>query len=415
MNDTVLNQSEAEVSGIVDIEDDNKPTNKIYDYFKAHPSLFVTIISAFVAGISVFLNLIAFLNANAYLKYFNIESNIYKQSTKFVYCMAIALAFLTIVLLFQSFISKTFYAYLPYKKRFLLTKYTLERLNKRQKLLIKDRKQIEKRLSKISNTNKSQEIVQQLEEGLRSIKEEDKEIKKENKSIFKSIRRLRIICSLIVGVSCFLTWVILCLICTLLLSITTYDWEQALQLAMILSLTYVGTCTVENWLFICAIPFKRKEIKQDVKLDNKSRASKYNNFQTFPIKSIIDGNIRDIFNDSNCKRIALTIILCLFVLLFVSIYSGSQSALNQNEFFIVEVENQQYAIIYDNGENSIIEKAEVLETNLIIDSNHQKFISSKNIDKFRCVFEKVEIIRDSTYFDDNNLNVTVTTKNIEVN
>lgn len=415
MKDTELNQPELEISDIVDAEDDNKPTNKIYDYFKVHPSLFVTVISALIAGISVFLNLITFLNANTYLKYFNIESNVYKQSTQFIYFMAIALAFSTILLLFQSFISKTFYAYLPYKKRLLLIRYTLNTLKKKQKLLIKDRKQIEKRFSKISNTNNRDENVQQIKKDLFTLKEQGNEIKSEYKSVIKSLRRLRIACSLIVGVSCLFTWIILCLICILLLSITTYDWEKTLKLATILSLTYVGACTVENWLFICSIPFKRKEIKNDVKLDINSRTLKYDKFHMFPLNSIIDGNIRDIFNDSNCKRIALTIVLCLFVLSFVSIYSGSQSALNKHEFFIVEIENQQYAIIYDNGENSIIEKVEISGVDLIINSNHQKIISSKNIDKLRCTFENVKIIRDPDRFDNNNSKVTTTKNNIEVN
>lgn len=110
-----------EIKSYPDISEneESKQTNKIYDYFKEHTSFFVTTISAFVAGISVFLKLIAFINANAYLKYFEVDNNIYKQSVGFVYFMAITLAFLAIFIIFQVFISKTFQAYLPHKKVYL--------------------------------------------------------------------------------------------------------------------------------------------------------------------------------------------------------------------------------------------------------------------------------------------------------
>lgn len=386
---------------------------RIFDYFKEHPSSFITAASVFVAVISVFLNLAAFLSFNSYLNYFNIDNIVYKQSTKFVYFFAIALAFSTIIILFQSFIAQTFESYLPHKKEFLFYKYRLKSINETQRENNRWRKKARNSLTEYLKTSPEDDTTQQVKEDLNSSAEKAEQIKRDYISVKKALRKSRMKYHILIGISCLLTSFVLCIVCTLMLLFASYNWKETALSSIIVSTVYVFVCSVENWFLICVIQIKRKEIKADAQRDEKSRLSKYNDFDKFPIISLFEGDFRYIFNDSNCKKIVISVVLCLLVLIFISAWSGFKSASNQKDFFIVNIENQLYAMIYNNGENMVFEKAEIIDDTITIDSNHQKIISSTNIDMKKYVFNKVDLIREEHYLanEQETINVTAKTAN----
>ncbi len=403
LNVSVKNKKtkENEISSLSDryYEHENDIQYHIFDYFKEHPSLFVTAASALVAMISVFLKLTAFLGANSYLMYFNVDNTIYKQSTQFIYFITIALALLIVIILFQGFSVKTFESYLPYKKKYLLQKYSLRNIRDRQKIRKKELKKLEKRLSRVAKAIPNDDEIKRTENDLSLLKEENKEIKNKYKSIARSIRKCRLLLFVLIGISCLLAGIVIFVISLLMFSIDMYDWKKTILFSIIVSAVYVSVNFVENWFLICVIQIKRKEIKADSQLEIKEIDLKYSNFSKFPINSLINGDFKSLLNDSNCKKFVFSVAFCIIILLFASAWSGSKTASNQQDFFIVNKDNQIYAVIYNNGENSVLEKIEIENDSILIDTMHQKIISSKDIDMKKYTFNKVDIVRDSGSFD----------------
>lgn len=390
--------------------ENNVITHNLYDYFKEHPSLFITFTSGAVAVISVALKLIAFLGDNSYLSYFNVNMNIYKQSIGFIYFFAIALAFFVVVMVFQSFISKTFENYLPYKRIFLLYKYSLKKIKNEKNKLRKENKQFKYNLFKLINDKfekkESKRIKKDLSKKFKNLENNCSEIKRE-------IQKYRLFLCLIIGMSCIFAWIVLVVIYSIMLSFATFDWNVTLKSVVTSSTVYVLIYSLGSWLSICVIGINRKEIKRYTQSDKISEfAQKYHCSEAFPIREIFDGNMRSVFNDSNLRRLVSAIIISLVVLIFLSAYAGTKSAANQKDFFVVNVENQTYVMIYNNGENMIIEKAEITDNGIVIDTNHQRMISSQNIDMKKYVFEKVDVIRTEHSFSNESTNNIETTKNI---
>lgn len=370
----------------------------IYDYFKEHPSFCITIISIFAAVISVLLNLIAFLNANTYLTYFNVDSIFYKQSNLFIYFFAMVLIFFVVIIVFQAFISKTFESYLSHKRFLLLHKYALKGIKKDEKEFKRRHKKAKHDLAKKSKKLMQNDSLAETEKLLEEAKSDLKKTHKEYIEVRKTTLMTRFVCRLLVAISCLITWIMLIIIYALMLSFVTYDLKGNALSALLFSTIYVLVCAIENWFLTCVIRIKRKEIKADIEIDAKSRLEKYGNLDEFPIGALFSGNIRSIFNNSNFKRIILAVVLCLVILMFSSVYIGSKSASNQKSFFVVDIDNQTYAMIYNNGENAILEKAEMTDDGIVIDINHQKVISSQNVDMKKYVFEKVDIVRSEHSF-----------------
>ena len=370
----------------------------IYDYFKEHPSFCITIISIFAAVISVLLNLIAFLNANTYLTYFNVDSIFYKQSNLFIYFFAMVLIFFVVIIVFQAFISKTFESYLSHKRILLLHKYALKDIKKEEKELKKSHKKMERYLAEQSRTSTGNVNLTEDEKILEEAKANLKKTHEEYIKVRKTTRMTRFVCRLLVAISCLITWIMLIVIYALMLSFVTYDLKGNVWSALLFSTIYVLVCAIENWLLTCVILVKRKEIKADTEMDAKSKLEKYGNFDEFPISALFSGNIRSVFNNSNFKRIILAVVLCLVILMFSSVYIGSKSASEQKTFYIVDIDNQSYAMIYNNGENMILEKVNLSDDGIAIDINHQKIIPSQNVDMKKYIFEKVDVIRSEYSF-----------------
>jgi hypothetical protein len=241
--------------------------------------------------------------------------------------------------------------------------------------------------------------ITQTEENLTRLSESAKEIESEYKSIKKVVRKWRIVYYILLVLSCILVWSVLSIASILLLSIASYEWDNIISSAMIFSVLFVLIGALENWFFSCVLRVNRKKIKADANLDKKEVLPLYSDLPEFPISSILDGNFKSFLSDSNCKRFIATIMLCLTLVVMASSWSGVQSAKTQKAFFVLDDNDQTYVLIYNNGESAILEKAEINGNNIIIDTTHQKIVSSIGLDMEKYEYESVEIVRtrkDST-------------------
>lgn len=398
-----MNENENEI-----LEGKAEPTNKeklsnisqyhAYEYFKHHSSAFFAIASAVVAIISLVLNFAAFLSTNSYLMYFRVDNVAYRASIQFIYLFAISLIFFAVIILFQGFLSKTFDVYLPYKKKLLLYKYYFKKNKKDIEYGKKMRTAIRENLIETSDSIADDKKTQ-TEKNLTWLSESAKKIESEYKSIKKDVRKWRIAYYILLVLSCILVWGVLSIASILLLSIASYEWDNIISSAMIFSVLFVLIGALENWFLSCVLRVNRKKIKADANLDKKEVLPLYSDLPEFPISSILDGNFKSFLSDSNCKRFIATIMLCLTLVVMVSSWSGVQSAKTQKAFFVLDDNDQTYVLIYNNGESAILEKAEINGNNIIIDTTHQKIVSSIGLDMKKYEYESVEIVRtrkDST-------------------
>ena len=361
---------------------------RMYNYFKEHSSTFLAATSAFIAIISLVLNFAVFLSANSYLMYFKVDNVIYKSSTSFLYMFAITLILLTIIILLQGFLSKTFDSYLPYKKRFLLLKYYFKEI----KSDIKSGKKLTAALQK-SIDDSPDTFSEGDRKELEGINESARELEGKYRSTKRKMNRNRLIYCVLIGLSCLLMWGVLSVVCALMLSIASYEWRQNVFFATIFSAILVLIPTVENWFLSCVLRLNKKKIKVDAELDYEKIILKYSDMPEFPITQVLSGKFKSFFNDSNCKRFVATVMCCLTILLFAASWSGSQNAETQKDFFIIELNEQTYALIYNNGENAVVEKAEINDGEITIDTTHQKIISAIDIDMQKHTFDNVYIVR----------------------
>lgn len=396
-----MNENENEMLEVKTTDKENQSNisqYRVYNYFKQHPSTFFATISAFIAIISIILTFSAFLSTNSYLMYFNVDNVTYKASNQFVYLTAIALIFFTVIILFQVFLSKTFNIYLPHKRKLLLYKYCFKNIKKDIKYNEKIRSSIQKSLNEtFSDTTDNEK--EKNEKELNLLCECAKKIKSKYKKARKNVLKMRIIYYIQLGLSCLLAGGVLSIVSILLLSIASYEWKNIISSAMVFSVVFILINVLENWFLSCVLGLNRKKIKADAKLDEEDIFSSYNDDSEFPIDSILNGNFKSFLSDSNCKRFIVTIIFCLILIVITFSWTGVQSAKTQKAFFVLDDNDQTYVLIYNNGESAILEKAEINGNNIIIDTTHQKIVSSIGLDMEKYEYESVEIVRtrkDST-------------------
>lgn len=388
----------------------NIPTYRIYDYFKEHPSVFIATASAFIAIISLVLDFAAFINTNSYLMYFSVESIIYRTSAQYLYLVAITVAFVTVMLLFQGFLSKTFDNYLPYKRKLLLYKYYLKKIKKGIKLAREADSVCKDNLIETTDTVSENPKIIQIKEDLAKLRELANKNERDYKSLKKDIRKYRIKHYILIGLSCILVWVVLSIVSALMLSISTCEWDTIIYSAMIFSAVYVIMVAVENWFLSCVLRVKRKKIKSDAELDMKIVPLEYSELPEFPISSVFNGDFKMFMSDSNCKILVAMVMFCLTAVILVFSWSGAESAKTQKEFFVVDIDSQTYVLIYNNGECAMLEKAEISGSNIIIDATQQKMISSIGIDMQKYMFDHVDIVRTKRNDDSDQIG---TAENIE--
>jgi len=365
----------------------------VYDYFKEHPSVFFAATSAFIATISIILNFTVFLRTNSYLIYFQVDNVVYKSSTPLVYSVAITLLFSTVLMLFQGFLSKTFENYLPYKRKFLLHKYSFKEIKKDIKRGNKLRKSIKKNMLCSHETASKNDTTVQVHKDLEWLNQDAKRIHHEYRSLIKTARKCKIVYHMLIGLSCFIAWLALVVVLTLVLSISLFEWDSITLAAMVFSAVIVVIIAVIYWFFLCILRLNKKKIQADMKIELKDRLSLYDDLPDIPISSLLGGRIKDVFTDKNVKNFISTVAICLTVLIFVSTRSGSQSASTQKDFFVVYIDEQAYVLIYNNGENAVFEKVDIYDHTLVIDTTYQKIMPLNNIDMTKQRFDNVEVLR----------------------
>lgn len=367
---------------------------KTYNYFKSHPSFFVAIISAAVAMMSVILNYVSFLYTNTYLSYFDISVDVQINSPRFLYFIAITAIFGSSLILFQSFISRTFESYMPYKRRFLLYKYSMRFIKKQNRANKRLIDETTKCADTIIVTDDDKPKLEAVKRNLEICQQNNEQSIREYKHIKQKILKQRIIYYCIIGFSCFIAWLILSIVCFMLFLNGVFEWSLITLSSMAISLLFVTFIALENWFLYCFIKMNRKQIKSDAICDKEEeRKLFYDNFPDMPLERFLRGGIKDFFSDTTCRGVFLAMVLVVIVLMITMVHSGKTSAEKQKEFFVVQENNTSYAVIYNNGTMMILEKAELSDNSITIDTTEQMTIDADGVFIKKYIFDEVHLIK----------------------
>lgn len=362
---------------------DGKDKHSIYNYFKDHPSVLIAAVSALVAVLTVALNYINFVNINAYLSFFEIEYTGAVTTPQIRYFFAIAAGFLVVLVISQSFISRTFEAYTPYKRRFLLCKYAKRSAKKK----IKEVQRIYKEY-KTQTESYSKAEQDEIEHNCQDAQEAFEKLTYH----YKKMKKRRKMYQLLIGISCFITWLLMFLVSLLMFAVVIPQITQAMLFAALASLLYTGVAATVNWGLYCVIQIKRKQIKQDVEKDESEQVLSYDEFPTIPITTAVNFDIRKALTNTTWKLAMITTVAVLLSSTFMSSTLGTKTAETKNAFFIITREDVDYAVIYTDGDTAILEKATIQDDQITIDTSDQMMISLSGVPMKKQVFEEVNLI-----------------------
>lgn len=374
--------------------DHKEKSYKIYNYLKSHPSFFIAILSAAVAMMSVILNYVSFLYTNTYLSYFDISVDVQIKSQRFLYFIALTALYGSSLMLFQSFLSSTFESYMPYKRLFLLYKYSMRFIKKEHRSFKSLLDETKKRADTIIVTNDDKSKLEEIKHDLEMCQRKYEQDIGEYKNIKKLLRKQRTIYYCKIAISCFIAWASLTFICFLLYINGTFEWSSITISSMAISLLFVAFIALENWFLYCFAKMNRKQIKRDAICDKEEdRKLSYDNLPDMPLERFLFGGIKDFFKDTTCKGVVLSMFLVAIVLMITMVYSGKTSAEKQKEFFIVQENNTSYAVIYNNGTMMILEKAELSDNSITIDTTEQMTIDADGVFIKKYIFDEVHLIK----------------------
>ncbi len=366
---------------------------RIYNYFKNNMSSFLAFVSALIAAISVMLNFLGYITTKAYLSYFEVDPNIRVESMNLLYLFAIGLTLIIVQCLSQSFLSSTFDTYRPYKQRFLLLKYSLKNIKKEWNLNHSNIRLIVRSLNRIHITDKNKKEFDYIKNMSDKLKYNEQKVFTDYLKIKKVVRKQMLRNYTLICMSCIVAWLALFFVFSVFLSISAVDTKSSLFFTSFISLILVLISVLENWFFSCVLFIDRKQIKKDALTDKADRVLSYEDFPETPLETMLFGKPRNMLSDSNITKCLGTTIFVLFLLFILSPWCVRESAKNQKEFFVVNENDIVYAVIYNDGEKMVLEKAEIVENNLTIDSKEQKVIDVIGITTKKCTFENVVINR----------------------
>lgn len=334
----------------------------IYNYFKEHPSIFIAVISTLVAVISGAIRIISNIAITSELKSWGINTDYIEINTNQFDVIVVVLACLLISTMIQLTISD---------KTDIFKK-------KRELQLIGDA--IEQSIHNLSNVYLEQESeTENLK--FKELKEETGkllETAQDTVKIGKSY--LKFIIPILLMITVFVQWLMIYVF------YGRKNFIYAVIVTVIIALfgffsSYMGDKRI-----------KEKELKNKTFLElvalEREKIEEYNNM----ISEMLFFNFKR--NNSNFKILMkfvaflMSVGLSIIMIFFVKVSSDAQ-----NNFNIVTIDNNQYAVIYTYDNKYYLEEAKIDGKRITINTTNQRILVSEDISIQNMTFEEVEKIK----------------------
>ena len=352
-------------------EDENQYS--IYNYIKAHPGSLAIIFSSMVAIVTFFAQFTAFINNKNILEYWNIDSSYASWSSEgLLYSALASVVYVIVASLLSTWFSKTCDAYLEQKKLFVTGKLICKKYSKDYKKYRKTLSQIppSAQLSKEKLDEMEQELTQQ-EDNLNMTKDYiKKDFGKAKKTFIFNLLPNMFVLVVLVIIRNFITTpqkdLLISNIVTLAIHIFTY-WLL--------------------FLIAQSSVIKKKKIKKRIEVITPEDVADLGNFKNeYPIQSLIKkGN--KFSNTSLILLIIQTFLVCTIMIFSLTLLGGTEGS--KKTFQIVDIDYQQYVVVFHEEETYYLEKAIIDGDRLEVYTNEQRIITASDISFSVKTFDEV--------------------------
>ena len=358
VNNGIITSSEENVR-----KDTDRDEYSIYNYIKLHPGSLAVIFSSMVAIITFFAQITAFINNKNILEYWNIDSSyVLWNSNGLLYSALTSIVYIIVVSLLTTWFSKICDAYLEQKKLFITCKLMCKKLKK-------DYKECKKTVNSIMPSERI--TPQKLEEMKKHCQQQQVNVKNVGRYTRKIEYKAK--------TSFALNLIPNVLIFVLLAVIRNFITSPKKEL-FVSTLVLVGVHLIVYWLSFIILQstvINKKRIKKTIENITPEDIERLGDFKKeYPILSLLKRGGK-ITNISFVSQIVQTFLVCA-VLIFSLVLIGSSEG-SKKTFQIVDIDNQQYVVVFHEEETYYLEKAIIEEEKLEVYTDEQRIITTSDI------------------------------------
>jgi len=377
----------------------NRNNYSIYSYFKKHPMVLITCISACVAVISFCLNAIVYIDAYKQLEYWGLSDlNIPITTSNQIYIVFVALLFFIVSTFSQIFMGFTFDAYARHKQFVFHNKYVhkicIRLLRKAKKRTVMTSKKIKNLnvtnpLLRTENEQNQKELNLNLNE-IEGLIKANKKARSDTRSALKYPHEL-ILKSIFISSICMLPFYIFYI----------YVYVD-INNSLISKLIIIIIISMLN-IFISYSPilFKsnrkqkisiRKAVETGEFHKELQKACKTALKTKYPIEKILKVNILKWFTNKHITDIAIkTTIMLIGMIIGCAIIYIKLPGL-QKDFRVCEIDDTAYVVIYKNDNTYYLIESEIVNDSIEINTTKKKIVISNDFVYTDVEFKIVERI-----------------------
>ena len=339
----------------------------IYNYLKNTPSVLIASISALIAIITFFAQIISIISTRKNLLFWDFNISYVNIDNDFIAISVImSIAYFFIASLSSILFSTTYEAYIPFKKRKIAIQYF-------KKVVSKEIKKV-KRRNKYNpkSLNNLMEHYQQLCSSFKLLK------KHQRKLIITNF--VPIIFLMFLG-------------CVIYGSISTISSTDTWFIIIIFMIIQIIALKIFS-LIISKTQINRRQLKEECSKGDFIKYIDIDIDDDMPITTLIKNGIRYIFRNSIIiSTVSLLLFSCVFIFLTVTIIPNNSTYLTK-KFSVAIIENESYIIIYQDEEIYCLEKAITKIDDkegkiLIVYTDNQRIIKTDDISIISDEYDKV--------------------------
>lgn len=386
----------------------------LYEYFKAHPTIFIAIVSGFAAVLTYCIRIIDYQNEVSILRYYSLSSSLYEPNqdsvlAAFGFSIVIFMVYATIYGKFYDIFHNYFINIRPVKYNNLIRKETkrLDRKNKRLLRIIKTKVAASRRLMKRAQKNGKlvdPQFVKKIQEANEYVlkgEEEYKTSKAEEDEFELQMKKARSEYSKLLGIKRVILQLVVPSVAFWLVSSSrsfgtntndrfiTYVSSAIIVVFMIILSWILGRITTFDY------PSKKKVFSdQEGKFFDKINQEE----PRFPILyRITENGIKHLFPNRTVLSILLMSIFAavmfiitsgfLYPLLLKTISTKPQTQT------IVYIEDEPYVMVYQKGSQFYLEGAIIDGDQLTIDTSNRRCLETDDIQAKVIRFNQVVVLK----------------------
>lgn len=361
------------------------PEYSIYNYFRANTGVLLAVVPGIVAVTSFIFKYASTLYNHTYLRFWDIDIVHARQEDIGVFYTAFGVfAYYGLMMFAQGLLSNTASVYGHHNNVYLARKASLRRLKKKKKTYQKLRKRQLKRLKKATNNPKRQQHTRRIEVIDKNIAKLNAKLAGKNAVWWYRARLL---------LNVFLAWLGSFVLCFFGANILSLSYEAGTRGTITWVLTLAPTL-----LSILLYGLKRQRKVNtskltDGELEDYTKDMEENRIQLFPAEALLQKGVKYFVTNSAIGALVVQYFITVVACVFVLVSSGSRHAEDMHEFRVWTDGISTYAIIYDNGDQVIMEPIMIVGNNAVIDASVQRVVRTDDLSYEIYAFDKVDVIR----------------------